>query len=657
MPTTPRPILTIQTSSLYASADDSTFTGTGGPAAFSPYTGQFADLVSSQGIAGEPFDDEVYDVDAGDQVTFVIAIQNFGSVAGYDIKLRDTLPLGFAYAGSDLTVVDGAGNTLRYGGNLFDPMSGLTIVSPVAAYSDDGGTNVVLVTFTATATNAVVLPGATVSNTAQIVSYAASHGGTNLAPSATASLTASTPVQTGPLLIESTPDQPAATLQSNQTASFDITVTLPEGTVTDLRIDEILPQIGSSWLQLVSTEIVSIGSHLTTSGPATVQPGGSVQLGTVVNAADNLVTADDTVVLRVTVAGGGTTAGQGTINTTVSAADPYNNGARISQTVSNTLTLGPVDHPPTIAGVSGAQSATNTVFVLPFQTLTLADPDADQVETLTVHLADPTLGTLSGPSGLTIDAAGDYVLTGPVATLQATARALLFTPSANASGTEIFGLTLDDGAGATASASAGLTLAAPAIPSTYSSFPISTQTVLTSTATGSSTYSLVQNYAGAVDNLTTQFINDGAATLAIVAQQTGMLINTTAADATAVQLLGGVNVLDMQHGSSFLVSGTGNDTILLHADQAVTTWNTVANFHAGDTIIVYGVDADISTRAWDPNAGAIGYTGATLRFDVDGNGSIDSSLTFAGKSLGDTAAFKLQSGTVGGAGFLSITTS
>ena len=651
MPTTSRPILTLQTASLFASADDSTFTGTGGPAAFDPFTGQFAGLVSSLGLAGESFNDQVYDVDAGDQVTFVIALQNFANVPGYDIKLRDTLPVGFILAGSDLTVVDGAGNILRYSGNLFDAASGMTITPPIAAYDDNSGANVVLVTFTAYATNAIKLPGATVSNTAQVVSYAASSGGANIASSV---ISASTNVQTGPLLVASTANQPAATLQAGQTASFNVVVTLPEGTVTDFRIDELLPQIGSSWLQLVSTEIISVGSHLTASMPVTVQPGGAIQLGTVVDAADNLVTPADQIVVRVTVRGAGTTAGQGTINTVVSTADPNNSTARISRTVSNTVTLGPVDALPTIAGVSGAQNTTSSMLVLPFQTLALADPDVGQLETLTIHLSNPALGKLSGPLALSTNAAGDYVLAGTIATVQAAARALLFTPATTAVGVETFGLTLDDGAGGTATASPSLTIAAAVNPASYPSFPISTQTVLTSTATGSSTYALVQTYAGAIDNLNTQFLYDGATTLAIVAQQNGILISSAAAQATAVQLQGGVNVLDMQHGSSFIVSGTGTDTFLLHADQAMTTWNTIANFHSGDSAIVYGFTAGTSVRWWDPTAGAVGYTGATLRFDVDGNGSIDSSLTFAGKSLGDTARFNIQTGNVGGSGFLSI---
>lgn len=650
MPTSP--ILTLQTASLWASGDNSTFAGTGGPVAFDPFLGEFSDIVSSSGLATQPFQDQLYNVDAGDQVTFVIAVQNFATVAGYNLKLRDTLPVGFSIAASDMTVIDGAGNVLTTSGNLFSPTDGMTITSPIGAFDNNSGANVVLVTFTAYALNSITLPSATVSNNAQIVSYAASNGGANLASSSNSSLSASTSVQTGTFTVAAAADQPLATLPAGQTASFDIIVTLPEGSVSDFRIDEALPQIGSSWLQLVSTQIISVGGHLTPSAPVTVQPSGSIQLGTVVDAYDNLVTAGDQIVVRVTVRGGGTTAGSGTLNTIVSTADPNNAGARISSTVSNALTLGAADIQPLISGVSAIQFATNSALVLPFATLALADPDIGQVQTLTLHLSNRTLGTLSGPTLLT-NTSGDYVLTGPVATVQAAARALSFTPSVAASGNEIIGLSLDDGAGGVTTSQETLTIAAAAHPSTLVHFPISTQTVLTSTATGTSTFSDVEFYQGAIDNLNTQFLYDGDITLAIVAQQAGMLISSQAQQ-TAVQLQGGVNVLDMRQGSSFMVSGTGRDTFLLHADQATATWNTIANFHSGDSIIIYGFTAGVSTRSWSTNAGATNYTGATLRLDVDGNGTVDSSLTFAAKTTTDTNLYQIQTGTVGGSGYLSI---
>ena len=640
---TPRPNFTIQTASLFASGDQSTFTGTGGPAAFDPFTAEFSDFVSSAGIASEPFNDEVYDVDAGDQVSFVIAIQNFGSVPGYNLVVRDTVPVGFALGGANLTVTDGTITPLAFTGNLFDPTGGLVITPPVAAYSDTSGANVILITFTATATTSIALPGAIVTNGAQIVSYAASNGGANLAGSSPSPLSASTPVQTGIFTVSSTPDQPAATLQAGQTASFDITVDLPEGSTQDFRIDEVLPQIGSAYLHLVSTQIVSVGGHLSTSLPVNVQPNGAIQLGTVVDAADNLVTADDNIVVRVTVSGAGTSAGSGSVNTVVSTADPNGSSTRVSQTVTNTLNLGQPDTPPTLTGTSAAQFATNSAVVLPFANIALTDPDVGQIQTLTIHLSDATLGRLSGASALMTNAAGDATLTGSVAAVQALARTLLFTPTANATGTETIGLTLNDGAGGTATGQVALTIAPATHAAGLVQYPISSQTILTSTATGTSTYAQTETYAGPLSNITSQFLYDGDTTLAIAAQQSGMLISSQAPQ-TAVQLKNGTNFVDIAQGSGFVVSGTGTDSFRAHADPLQITWDTIANFHTGDTVILTGFTPGVSLQSWDASAGAAGYVGATLRVDADGNGTTDASITFAGKSLTDTRGYTTQYG-------------
>ena len=654
MPTTPRPILTIQTASLWASGDTSTFTGTGSRAAYDPFLGGFSSVISSAGLVDQPFADEVYNVDAGDQVTFVIAVQNFSSVSAYDVKLRDVLPVGFVIVGNDLTVTDGAGNPLGTTGNLFDPNGGLILTSPLPVFDAASGANVLLLTFTATATSSVLLPVATVTNNAQIVSYADIEGGPNLSGSSTTSLSATTPVQTGAIVAESAADQPAATLQAGQTASFDITVTLPEGTTQDLRIDQLLPQVGSAWLQLVSAQILSVGAHLSATLPLFVQPNGAIYLGNVTDVPDNLVTGADQLVIRLTVRGGGTTSGQGAINTVISAIDPNNGVNRLSVTVTNTVALGTPDVPPTIAATSGNQYATNSTRVLPFAGLVLTDPDAGQLQTLTIHLSDASLGALSGPASLTAPSSADYSLTGTVAVVQAAARALLFTPNSAAVGTETFSLTLDDGVGGVAtSQGTTLTLAPAAHPSDLAHFPISTQTVLTSTATGTSTYAQVETYVGAVDHIGYQFLYDGDTTLAIVAQQSGMLISSMA-QATAIQLQGGANVLNMLQGSSFLVSGPGDDTIILHADQPQTTWNTIANFHLGDSITIYGFTAGTSSRWWDAKAGAPGYTGSTLRLDINGDGQVDSSLTFANQTNADTGHFALNEGSVAGLHYLTI---
>ena len=72
------------------------FSGTGGPEGYDPWFGQFADIVSSAGLDGQPFRRPVWNVEAGDEIVFVIAVQNRGSIAqAYDILLRDVMPAGF----------------------------------------------------------------------------------------------------------------------------------------------------------------------------------------------------------------------------------------------------------------------------------------------------------------------------------------------------------------------------------------------------------------------------------------------------------------------------------------------------------------------------------------------------------------------------------
>ncbi len=339
----------------------------------------------------------------------------------------------------------------------------------------------------------------------------------------------------------------------------------------------------------------------------------------------------------------------------VSAADPNSVNGRWSNTVSNALSLDRPDVPPTIAGISASQNATNTMQVLPFSSLLLADPDAGQSQTLTVHLSSPGLGALTGSGPLPTNASGDIVLSGAVGDVQAEARGLVFRPTSGMTGVETLTLTIDDGfGGVVTNANTTVTVAPATDTSDLTHFSLSpTQTILTSTATGSSTVAPVETYSGPVDNVQTQFIYDGTAPLAVVAQQAGMLIRSEG-DATAVQALGGSNVLDIRRGSGFMVGGPGADTFLFDARQALPSWDTVVNFHPGDAATIWGFAAGISRDWWTANAGAAGYQGATLRMDLDNNGTVDASLTFANTSLANAGHYTILTGNVAGTDYLTV---
>ncbi|GAC1338242.1 MAG: hypothetical protein NVSMB18_04340 [Acetobacteraceae bacterium] len=580
------PQLTIQTASLYASGVDSFFAGTGGPFGFDPVMGQFGGVVSSAGLDGEAFRDQVWNVQAGDVVTFVIAVQNRATQGGaYDVTVRDTMPAGFAAPadGVGLGVTDGAGNLLNTTGDLFDPNGGLVLTDPLGAYDPNTGANVPLLTFTLQATIAIAAPTATLQNVAQILSYAGLPTAASSNGALPQTIQASTAVTTPGIDTQAVPNQTIVSLRAGQQASFDVTVTLPEGEVRDLRIDEILPQTGAAWLVLDSVSLIQLGANLVAHNQGIVQPNGSIDFGTVTNTPDAMITTADKIVVRVTVHGCGTAGGQGTLQTIVSAVDPNVTGGRWSSTLTNQLMLDKPNAPPSIAGTTGGQNATDTMSIVPFSSLVLADPDAGQLETLTIHRSDPYLGTLSG-AGLTTTASGDYVLRGTVGTVRAEAQNLVFATGPGRSGNEQFTLTVDDGAGGVVTDSATTVNIAAASPdgASIQHFPLSaTGTVQTSTATGSTTIAQVETYQGPVSYLQSQFIYDGTQPLVIVAQTPNVFIKNVAGTA-AVQLLSGQNVVDAGHGSNFILGGTGQDVFYLDGRQVNETWDTIVGCNPGD---------------------------------------------------------------------------
>jgi Ca2+-binding RTX toxin-like protein len=177
--------------------------------------------------------------------------------------------------------------------------------------------------------------------------------------------------------------------------------------------------------------------------------------------------------------------------------------------------------------------------------------------------------------------------------------------------------------------------------------------VLTSTADGSRTVAQVETYQGPVDYLQSQFIYDGTAALAIVAQTPNVFIKNVAGSA-AVELLSGQNVVDAGHGSNFLLGGTGTDVFFLDARQPVETWDTIVGFNPGDIATLWGFKDGVSRYWWDDNAGVTGYTGRTLRADLAGTGHIDASITFANTTAANTNQYAVTTGSIAGNDYMTI---
>jgi len=96
----------------------------------------------------------------------------------------------------------------------------------------------------------------------------------------------------------------------------------------------------------------------------------------------------------------------------------------------------------------------------------------------------------------------------------------------------------------------------------------------------------------------------------------------------------GDDVLDGGTESNFLTGGAGNDTFFLDGRGGGVTWSTVTDLAKGEWITAWGWRQGVSKLTWEEMAGAEGYKGATARIDLDGNGSIDMSLTIGGQRSG-----------------------
>ena len=127
----------------------------------------------------------------------------------------------------------------------------------------------------------------------------------------------------------------------------------------------------------------------------------------------------------------------------------------------------------------------------------------------------------------------------------------------------------------------------------------------------------------------------------------------------ALQVTSGRNVLDGGAGSNFLVGGTGTDTFFTDARGSAVVWNTLSNFHAGDTATLWGF-SQISSYRWEAEpTGAAGAKGATLRANIIGGAGrtgtgIDASITFAGLTVAQAQGLTISTGVQAAGSYLYL---
>lgn len=169
---------------------------------------------------------------------------------------------------------------------------------------------------------------------------------------------------------------------------------------------------------------------------------------------------------------------------------------------------------------------------------------------------------------------------------------------------------------------------------------------------GTTGYALGAAYTGPVSGPVNQLLG-GAAGDVVLGSGLADFINAVAGD-DGVDGGAGNDIIDGGLGSNFLTGGAGVDTFFIDGrgagPGAPGTWSTITDFGTGEAVTIWGYLPGVSRFVIVSNDGVSGYTGATLHADLDGNGLVDTSVTFSGLTQAQLPL--AQYGTVGGQDYL-----
>ena len=147
-------------------------------------------------------------------------------------------------------------------------------------------------------------------------------------------------------------------------------------------------------------------------------------------------------------------------------------------------------------------------------------------------------------------------------------------------------------------------------------------------------------YNGPVSDLQLEYINLTSDNINIATSIPNWFLHSGAGD-DAIAVSSGTNVLDGGTGSNFLTGGSGTDSFFIDdRGGSADTWSTVANFHAGDSVTIWGVTPQDFSVTWVDDQGAAGYTGLTLHATAPGQP--EASLTLAGYTSADLSDGRLS---------------
>jgi serralysin len=134
--------------------------------------------------------------------------------------------------------------------------------------------------------------------------------------------------------------------------------------------------------------------------------------------------------------------------------------------------------------------------------------------------------------------------------------------------------------------------------------------------------------AAGSDSILFQFLGDANGEL-LQGTSYNDFINVLAGD-DGVNAGTGNDVIDGGLGSNFLTGGAGCDIFFCDGRGGGITWSTITDWQTGEQLSIWGWKEGISRIIkWIEN-GAEGYKGITMHADLNGDGTIDTSVTFTG---------------------------
>jgi serralysin len=105
----------------------------------------------------------------------------------------------------------------------------------------------------------------------------------------------------------------------------------------------------------------------------------------------------------------------------------------------------------------------------------------------------------------------------------------------------------------------------------------------------------------------------------------------------AANMGAGDDTVDGGGVNNFLTGGTGRDDFFLDGRFLVPVWSCITDWEIGESLTLWGWNPGVSVGTWSENNGLPGYTGATFFGDIDGNGLVETAVTWTGRSIADIA--------------------